>query len=870
MSGSVPPSVVFNDKPMRRPGFGKLGTPVQIETNFVRLNIPKTLRASQYAVELFRYKREKGNTVQLEVSATELILFNRNCFKQLLHEHGNHFGCNLAYNGRSIAYAPTEINRQALGTRFKLQVNKEGEKPTANDKPEEVEIVINHAKYLKYEELFSKSAETTTALELIACLDVTLAQVAAAGHVQVGRSFYNSDGAVKLGRRNITTSAWTGFYQSVRLSQLGLLVNIDESCTAFWNQGRKPLIDLIRDATDGRELQCRDGRGLREIGQKLKLLKVKASHTGIVYRVHGFSDRGADRITFESDGRKVSISQYFVETYNMRVRRGDAPCVKTHPKRDTYLPIEFLTVVPNQRVAGLLSPDEIQTMVRTASTKPHIRRTNAIRKIQQLRYQDHKICKDFRVKVESNLVKLNARILPPPTIHYGGGTVRPMNGQWKAKTGVANPANIFSWAVCNMTRLSREEILKFTSDLTSAMRKAGLIFHTGNPKQYSCDERNIDREMQRFAAEFKRDKSLKMRTPCLQLLILIKERQDSRIYNMIKREGDLNLGIVTQVCLAKHCGSRSRGRDMYCDNVVLKINAKLGGQNGHVGTYESGKDPRTRNVSSMRDVDFLNVPHIILGADVTHPMPGGKGPSIAALVGSRDRHCMQFSSSLRTQVGRKEMITEIGEMFKEVYRVWFNSFGRKIHTKKIIMFRDGVSEGQFEEVMQSELRSIRKACVEIGDDMRPRITYIIVTKRHHTRFFPGGKDSSDGRSGNILPGTVVDTGITSNEYYDFYLNSHAGIQGTNKPSKYTVLIDENKIPPDALYGYIYRLSHSFARCNRPVSMVHSAYYAHLLAFRGRAYMGDDLSDTASQASSGSQIPPVPTVHALLKPHLYFV
>lgn len=853
----------FNDKIMSRPGHGRAGKPIHIQANFFKLAVPSRLRASQYAVQLFREKREKGRTVVADVSSTELISFNRNCFKALMRRYGDDFGCRIAYNGRSIAYAPTEINRRSLGVRLRLSVDGDGNACSSSQpRAERVEFTLSHAKYLPYDDLLRGKVSTTDAAEFIACLDVVLAEVAATHHVQVGRSFYSEDRATPLGRRNVTSSAWTGFYQSARLSEKGLLVNMDESFTGFWNRGGQPLTKLIMDANDGQELQCRDSRALRFVTSKLRGLKVKAVHTGIVYRVHGFSDRGADRITFDSDGRRISISQYFSDQYNIRLKYGNAPCVKTNPKKDTYLPLEVLAVVPNQRVMGVLSPDEIQTMVRTASTKPHIRRENASRKVEKLKYRHNPTCSDFGLSVDPTLVSINARVLPPPTIRYQRGTVDPSNGQWRAKQGANNPVEIYSWAICSTARLREDEVKTFAKDLMAAFDRSKIRLHMKYPSLYSVEEHRLERKMGDIATEFSRNNNLKMRSPRLQLLIIIRERQETAGYNMIKRVGDLQLGIVTQVCLAKHCGSRGRGRDMYCDNLVLKINAKLGGQNGLVLPY------RESTIRSVPDVDFLDVPHVILGADVTHPMPGGKGPSIAALVCSRDRQGLQFSAALRSQTGRKEMISDIGQMFKEVYRVWYDNFQGKVHARKIIMFRDGVSEGQFQEVMQEEVAGIRRACVDIGKDMRPRITYIIVTKRHHTRFFPTSREQAD-RSGNVPPGTVVDTGITSDEYYDFYINSHAGIQGTNKPSKYTVLIDENKIPPDALQAYIYRLTHSFVRCNRPVSMVHSAYYAHLLAFRGRAYLGDDGSDSASQASQGSSVPPVPRIHPIHRGRLFF-
>ena len=121
-----------------------------------------------------------------------------------------------------------------------------------------------------------------------------------------------------------------------------------------------------------------------------------------------------------------------------------------------------------------------------------------------------------------------------------------------------------------------------------------------------------------------------------------------------------------------------------------------------------------------------------------------------------------------------------------------------IYFSFISFFRDGVSEGQFLQVLQHELTAIREACIKLEPDYKPGITFIVVQKRHHTRLFCADSREQSGRSGNIPAGTTVDIGITHPTEFDFYLCSHQGIQGTSRPSHYHVLWDDNRFDADEL------------------------------------------------------------------------
>jgi len=113
--------------------------------------------------------------------------------------------------------------------------------------------------------------------------------------------------------------------------------------------------------------------------------------------------------------------------------------------------------------------------------------------------------------------------------------------------------------------------------------------------------------------------------------------------------------------------------------------------------------------------------------------------------------------------------------FRELLIMFYKSTGGyKPH--RIILYRDGVSEGQFLQVLQHELVAIREACLKLEFEYRPGITFIVVQKRHHTRLFCADKKEQSGKSGNIPAGTTVDVCITHPTEFDFYLCSHQGIQ----------------------------------------------------------------------------------------------
>jgi eukaryotic translation initiation factor 2C len=302
---------------------------------------------------------------------------------------------------------------------------------------------------------------------------------------------------------------------------------------------------------------------------------------------------------------------------------------------------------------------------------------------------------------------------------------------------------------------------------------------------------------------------------------------------------------------------------MYGSNIAFKINTKLGGVNNYLApdvikTLHSKISGRPMNSHPSRIM--------ILGADVTHPGPGQQELSIAAVTGSMDLNFWDYRSVIKPQTGRVEVIESIKDMCKELLLLYKNYNSNQL-PDHLLFYRDGVSEGQFNEIMIREIPEVRRAMIELGADQdKIKITFLIINKRHHTRFMCKNNGDAN-RSGNIPAGTVIDTDVTLPNEFDFFLNSHGGILGTSKSSHYHVLWDENKFSSDTIQDITNKLCYLYARCSKAVSMVPSAYYAHLVAARARQHCGmeDSFSENGSSDFAFKNVQPI-----LGKSRMYFV
>ena len=190
------------------------------------------------------------------------------------------------------------------------------------------------------------------------------------------------------------------------------------------------------------------------------------------------------------------------------------------------------------------------------------------------------------------------------------------------------------------------------------------------------------------------------------------------------------------------------------------------------------------------------------------------------MVASINPDCTKYYSSVIPHNKGEEICDKLAEHINHALESYKRANGR--YPPRIFMYRDGVGEGQLNEVYKVEVKKVLGMLKNFYDDKPIALTYIIVTKRISTRFF---KDSK-----NPEPGTVVDDVVTDPDKYDFFLVSAKATVGTITPTSYNVIHDDNRLTPAQLQRFTFKLTHLYFNTSKTVRVPAPCHYAHKLAF----------------------------------------
>ncbi|OWZ16223.1 Argonaute4 [Phytophthora megakarya] len=861
-SGRAPPLDINPDDPdlqnetriCRRSGFGRDGKKVQMNVNYFAISLDAApVEIFKYHVDVTRSPRpdesiQPQDDRKLPLEGPEQPqrplprTLVRNVINAALRQYEADLdGIRVVHDGMSALYSPKkfewnardflDVNPDAPNSMSYGQRQNGGPNQRGRRGPTTFAVKMKLAETIAVSSLKSHyNHPDENVMPILQALDVVARHLGAQRLISVGRNFFGMKKTHELkGGKEL---CW-GYHQAIRVAEKKLLMNVDQAATVFFQPCELMKLAIaalnVRYPTDFHNLSERD---IRNLARALRKVEVVPTHRKDRKRaIFGVSPDRADRTMVDIKGEHMSVAEYFSHKYKVQLQYPNLPLINVGSKkagRENWLPIELCEVAPGQRCPNINDLDTAE-IIRQTSQPPNARRENIINQIRQAGFENDPYLAAFGLKVDQHLETTDVRVIDPPDVQYANVSERPSGGEWNLRDKkFVNGAVLRNWGVVVDANVSSRDVNNFLATMVDTAGKCGLSIECRKPFMIDRNSSHRGEVEDLMKACFRELEERGNGLP--QLVMVIKQDKGSVSYGRIKRMSDTVLGIPSQCIVATNL---RKANPQVCANICLKMNMKLNGKNSIL------RQPLPL-ISSC--------PTIVIGADVEHPRSGmGSRPSIAAVVASLDAFSAKYIGRVAAQKAAND-IQQLPHMLRDLFMAFYQSTDRQ--PERVIYYRDGVSEGRFFDILQTEMRALRKTFKMLSEDYNPPVTFVVVNKRHHMRAFPVNSRDAD-RKGNAVPGTILDTGVVSPHRFDFFLYGHSGIQGTSVPCHYTVLHDENKMSADDLQRLTYHLGYTFARCTRSVSFATPAYYAHLAAGRARFFLYEGSSDTASMSTNFS-------------------
>ncbi|CAG2110081.1 unnamed protein product, partial [Medioppia subpectinata] len=521
--------------------------------------------------------------------------------------------------------------------------------------------------------------------EALQALDVVLRYMPAQSLVSIYRSLYAIDGREAVTRRQegrgyrplVPTNAEIAFghYQSAHVTQTGITLNVDRTATLLVIGG--PLITFIE-----RELNITNLRAItrltdddrQRLNLKIKGLKIYTDHIPNQKRRFFIDSMIAQRVHEyrfdETDGQSVTVKEYFRSKYpNTGELLQNVGLIKT--RNNKYLPIDVCHVYPDQPMPRRIverTPEMTQQIVKSAnSQKPSTRFDLIQQSAEEVEAVGRALMTSFGVNLEVNPIQLSGRVLPAPQLE--GNLRRLKSGRPLKRYAFIN------YSVDGPLRSTTkfEECFdRFFAKLVDKAREMSVDIADGPEAKVS--HRATDQVIAADIAEFKQ---LDMIFICIAW---------SPIYKTIKYLADVH-GVPTQCVLDQHFIKTPQ--EIYFANLMLKVNAKNDGQNQVLA-------PECRPFAAVKKRAVM-----VVGVDVIHPGTGGAGDgpvfsSIAASVATFDAEFSKYHAAVEGQPLNTEIIATYDRMFVRHLKN-YRAKNSNALPESVILFRDGVSDGQLDQ-----------------------------------------------------------------------------------------------------------------------------------------------------------------------------
>ncbi|XP_050023605.1 piwi-like protein 1 [Dermacentor andersoni] len=631
--------------------------------------------------------------------------------------------------------------------------------------------------------------------------------------VQINRHFFDKRAVSAIPQHGL--ELWQGLITAIGQYETGVMMVTD---TVHKVLRRDSVLDLLSQVSSSGP-HYRDEAMKRVAG-----CIVMTPYNNKTYRVDDIDWDKSPASVFETKEGPKTYMQYYADQYEKCIRDARQPLLVCRPKEKDLRAgrTENIYLVPELCVLTGLT-DEMRANVSVMRDLAQHTRIDPPKRVRNLLEFIQRINGNEAIRHEMELwgltfdnalVSIDGRTLPPEKVMQSGQVYRysPATADFSREMRDKRlhvAVAIDSWLVVCPKR-EEANVTEFVRNLMSVCPPMGV--RMGQPQMLQLDDDRAGNYV-RALHELGGGGNLQ-----LALIVVPNNRKDR--YDMIKKQACVDLGLHTQVILARTIGNRKNVRSV-ATKVAIQLNCKLGGE------------------AWCLEIPLSNT--MVIGYDTYHDA-GSRNRSAGAFVASMNRTFTRWYSRVSFHASHQELGSTLALHLQDALRK-YAQVNDGASPERIIFFRDGVSDGQIPQVREWEIDQIVSSLDVLFPGVEHKLAFVVVTKRISTRFFA---HTTSGGFNNPPPGTVVDTEVTRPERYDFFLVSQSVRQGTVAPTHYNVIYDTTGLKPDHMQRLSYKLTHLYFNWPGTIRVPAPCQYAHKLAFlAGQSLHGEHSPRLAS-------------------------
>ncbi|XP_053697192.1 protein argonaute-3 [Sabethes cyaneus] len=616
---------------------------------------------------------------------------------------------------------------------------------------------------------------------------------------------------VEMARKNFDPSApklipqhrleiWPGYVSAVDEYEGGLMLNLDVSHRVLL---QTTVLDHIKI------LARSNPQDYKNLSTKSLLgAVILTRYNNKTYRIDDILFDQNPMMTFQASGKEISYIQYYKQQYNIDITDMKQPLLIHRRERRVagqdkmqemmmcLIPeICYLTGLTDEMRSDFKVMRDIAAFTRVSPNQRLNSMRQFCRNVNDNR-EAREILEVWGLKLDMEPIIMKGRCFDEEKVRFGNGAEIGVGRAGDFNRAVTSNhmlqvVNIRSWLLIH-TGKDAKVARSFMDCVDRSCRPMGIQIAPPQIEVLNADR--TEQYVQVLRSKIRQDTQI--------VVIICPTSRDDR-YAAIKRICCSEIPVPSQVINARTLSNESKNRAIV-QKIILQMNCKLG------GTLWSIKIP------------FTNV--MIAGIDTYHD-PKQKSSSVSAFVASLNGDYTRWYSRACIQNKKEEFMNGLCASLEKSLKAY-----QKLNCvlpDKVIIFRDGVGDGQLRMCSEYEIPQLQEACKLLAPDYCPQIAFVVVQKRINTRMFRiDGQTNLD----NPNPGTVLDHTVTRRHHFDYFLVPQSVRQGSVSPTHYIVVCNQPDYSPDILQRLSYKLCYLYYNWPGSVRVPACCQYAHKMAY----------------------------------------